>query len=140
MVKIIGAGLAGSEAAWYLANKGIKVSLYEMRPVKKTEAHQTNDFAELVCSNSLRSNDPLNAVGMLKEEMRAIGSLILEAANDTQVNAGSSLAVDRIGFAAYVTKKIKSHPQISRSFTKKLQILIQMNLRLFVQGHWHRTY
>lgn len=113
MVKIIGAGLAGSEAAWYLANKGIKVSLYEMRPVKKTEAHQTNDFAELVCSNSLRSNDPLNAVGMLKEEMRAIGSLILEAANDTQVNAGSSLAVDRIGFAAYVTNKIKSHPNIT---------------------------
>lgn len=112
MVKIIGAGLAGSEAAWYLANRGIKVKLYEMRPVVKTEVHQTSDFAELVCSNSLRSNDPLNAVGMLKNEMIKIGSLVLEAAYQTEVPAGSSLAVDRYGFSSYITEKIKSHPNI----------------------------
>ena len=80
MVKIIGAGLAGSEAAWYLANHGIKVKLYEMRPVKMTPAHHTEKFAELVCSNSFRSNDPYNAVGLLKE-MTIIGSLILESGN-----------------------------------------------------------
>ena len=112
MVKIIGAGLAGSEAAWYLANKGIKVKLYEMRPVVKTDIHQTSDFAELVCSNSLRSNDPLNAVGMLKNEMIKIGSLILEAAYATQVKAGSSLAVDRYGFSEYITNKIRNHENI----------------------------
>lgn len=112
MIKIIGAGLAGSEAAWYLANQGYKVKLYEMRPVKMTPAHQTSNFAELVCSNSLRSNDPYNAVGMLKNEMMAIGSLIMEAAYQKEVPAGSSLAVDRIGFSAYVTEKIKNHPNI----------------------------
>lgn len=112
MIKIIGAGLAGSEAAWYLANQGYKVKLYEMRPVKMTPAHQTSNFAELVCSNSLRSNDPHNAVGMLKNEMMAIGSLIMEAAYQKEVPAGSSLAVDRIGFSAYVTEKIKNHPNI----------------------------
>lgn len=112
MIKIIGAGLAGSEAAWYLANQGYKVKLYEMRPVKMTPAHQTSNFAELVCSNSLRSNDPHNAVGMLKNEMMVIGSLIMEAAYQKEVPAGSSLAVDRIGFSAYVTEKIKNHPNI----------------------------
>jgi len=112
MIKIIGAGLAGSEAAWYLANQGYKVKLYEMRPVKMTPAHQTSNFAELVCSNSLRSNDPHNAVGMLKNEMMAIGSLIMEAAYQKEVPAGSSLAVDRVGFSAYVTDKIKNHPNI----------------------------
>lgn len=112
MIKIIGAGLAGSEAAWYLANQGYKVKLYEMRPVKMTPAHQTANFAELVCSNSLRSNDPHNAVGMLKNEMMAIGSLIMEAAYQKEVPAGSSLAVDRVGFSAYVTEKIKNHPNI----------------------------
>ena len=112
MIKIIGAGLAGSEAAYYLANKGHKVKLYEMRPIKMTPAHQTDLFAELVCSNSLRSNDPLNAVGLLKREMQAIGSLIMEAALSEEVPAGSSLAVDRIGFSEYVTKKIMTHPNI----------------------------
>lgn len=112
MINIIGAGLAGSEAAYYLANKGHKVRLYEMRPKKMTPAHQTAGFAELVCSNSLRSNDPLNAVGMLKREMIEIGSLILEAALSKEVPAGSSLAVDRIGFSEYVTNKITSHPNI----------------------------
>lgn len=112
MVKIIGAGLAGSEAAWYLANHGVKVKLYEMRPVKMTPAHHTGNFAELVCSNSFRSNDPLNAVGLLKEEMRRIGSLILEAGLIHQVPAGSSLAVDRHEFSNYVTEKLRSHPNI----------------------------
>lgn len=112
MIKIIGAGLAGSEAAYYLANKGHNVTLYEMRPKKMTPAHQTGGFAELVCSNSLRSNDPLNAVGLLKQEMQQIGSLIMEAAYSKEVPAGSSLAVDRVGFSDYITKKIKSHPNI----------------------------
>ncbi len=111
-VKIIGAGLAGSEAAWYLANKGIKVKLYEQRPVSSTEAHKTSDFAELVCSNSLRSNDVNNAVGLLKNEMEKFGSIIIEAAKATEVPAGSALAVDREGFSQYVTKKISEHENI----------------------------
>ncbi|WP_025725475.1 methylenetetrahydrofolate--tRNA-(uracil(54)-C(5))-methyltransferase (FADH(2)-oxidizing) TrmFO [Acholeplasma granularum] len=112
MIKIIGAGFAGSEAAYYLANKGIKVKLYEMRPVKQTPAHVTSDFAELVCSNSFRSNDPLNAVGLLKEEMRKFNSLVLDTAEIYKVPAGSSLAVDRILFAKHVTQVIKNHPNI----------------------------
>lgn len=112
MIKIIGAGLAGSEAAYYLANKGYKVKLYEMRPIVQTPAHQTANFAELVCSNSFRSNDPHNAVGLLKEEMRFFNSLILEASDHTSVPAGSSLAVDRVLFSEYVTHKIKNHPNI----------------------------
>jgi methylenetetrahydrofolate--tRNA-(uracil-5-)-methyltransferase len=112
MIKIIGAGLAGSEAAYYLANKGYKVKLYEMRPKKNTPAHVTKNFAELVCSNSFRSNDPLNAVGLLKVEMTHFNSLILEAANIHKVPAGSSLAVDRNLFSEYVTEKIKSHENI----------------------------
>lgn len=112
MVKIIGAGLAGSEAAWYLANQGIEVKLYEMRPKKMTPAHQTGHFAELVCSNSLRSNDIHNAVGLLKKEMRMFRSLIMEAAEYAQVPAGSSLAVDRTLFSTYIEEKIKNHPLI----------------------------
>ncbi|CCV63847.1 Methylenetetrahydrofolate--tRNA-(uracil-5-)-methyltransferase TrmFO (Folate-dependent tRNA (uracil-5-)-methyltransferase) [Alteracholeplasma palmae J233] len=112
MVKIIGAGLAGSEVAYHLAQNGIKVKLYEMRNKVKTPVHQTNKFAELVCSNSLRSNDPLNAVGMLKEEMQMLGSLIIESALKFQVPAGSSLAVDRTYFSDYITEKIKNHPNI----------------------------
>lgn len=112
MVKIIGAGLAGVEAAYYLANKGIKVKLYEMRPEKKTEAHQTGLFAELVCSNSLRSDDPLNAVGMLKEEMRMLDSITLKAAEHARVKAGSSLAVDRVLFSSYITGKLIHHENI----------------------------
>lgn len=112
MIKIIGSGLAGSEAAYYLANKGYKVKLYEMRPKKNTPAHVTKNFAELVCSNSFRSNDPLNAVGLLKVEMTHFNSLILEAANIHKVPAGSSLAVDRNLFSEYVTEKIKNHENI----------------------------
>lgn len=112
MVKIIGGGLAGSEAAWFLANRGIKVKLYEMRPIKKTPAHVTEQFAELVCSNSLRSNDPYNAVGLLKEEMKMFGSLVMESAIQAEVPAGSSLAVDRDRFSGYITEKIMNHPNI----------------------------
>ena len=112
MVKIIGAGLAGVEAAYYLANKKIKVQLYEMRPKKMTPAHQTGDFAELVCSNSLRSNDIHNAVGLLKHEMMAFDSLIMQAAYHAEVPAGSSLAVDRKLFSDFIHSKIKNHPYI----------------------------
>lgn len=111
-VNVIGAGLAGSEAAYYLANRGVKVNLYEMRPKKTTEAHQTNLFAELVCSNSLRSKDPLNAVGMLKVEMQDLDSLIIKAALHSEVKAGSSLAVDRNLFSRYITGKLIFHPNI----------------------------
>ena len=112
-VKVIGAGLAGSEAAWQLANRGIAVELYEMRPVKKSPAHHTGDFAELVCSNSLRGDRLENAVGLLKEELRRVGSLIMECAEATRVEAGGCLAVDRGGFSRMVTEKIKSHPDIT---------------------------
>ena len=112
MVKIIGAGLAGVEAAYYLANKKINVQLYEMRPKKMTPAHQTGDFAELVCSNSLRSNDIHNAVGLLKHEMMAFDSLIMQAAYHAEVPAGSSLAVDRKLFSDFIHSKIKNHPYI----------------------------
>jgi len=112
-VKVIGAGLAGSEAAWQLANRGIQVELYEMRPVKKSPAHHTGDFAELVCSNSLRGDRLENAVGLLKEELRRVGSLIMECAEATRVEAGGCLAVDRGGFSRMVTEKIKNHPNIT---------------------------
>ena len=112
-VKVIGAGLAGSEAAWQLANRGIEVELYEMRPTKKTPAHHTGNFAELVCSNSLRGDRLENAVGLLKEELRRVGSLIMECAEATRVEAGGALAVDRHGFAAMVTEKIRNHPNIT---------------------------
>lgn len=111
-VNVIGAGLAGCEAAWQIAQRGVKVHLYEMKPLKKTEAHHTDDFAELVCSNSLRSNQLTNAVGVLKAELRLLNSLILEAADATTVPAGSALAVDRTTFAKYITDKIKAHPLI----------------------------
>ena len=112
-VKVIGAGLAGSEAAWQLANRGIEVELYEMRPAKKTPAHHTGDFAELVCSNSLRGDRLENAVGLLKEELRRMGSVIMQCAEATRVEAGGALAVDRHGFAAMVTEKIRNHPNIT---------------------------
>ena len=112
-VTVIGAGLAGSEAAWQLAQRGIDVELWEMKPVKRTPAHVTDDFAELCCSNSLRSDQLENAVGLLKEEMRRLGSLILECAEATRVPSGGALAVDRHGFAALVTEKIRSHPHIT---------------------------
>ena len=112
-VKVIGAGLAGSEAAWQLAQRGIQVELYEMKPHKMTPAHHSTDFAELVCSNSLRGDRLENAVGLLKEELRRCGSLILQCADATRVEAGGCLAVDRGGFAAMVTEKIRSHPNIT---------------------------
>ena len=112
-IKIIGAGLAGCEAAWQAAKLGVKVELYEMKPLKFSPAHHSESFAELVCSNSLRSNDTGNAVGLLKEELKRMGSLILEAAYATQVPAGSALAVNRDEFSQYVTEKIKSNPNIT---------------------------
>ncbi len=111
-VKVIGAGLAGAEAAWQLAQRGISVELYEMKPEKKSPAHHTDTFAELVCSNSLRGDRLENAVGLLKEELRRMGSLILSCAEETRVEAGGCLAVDRQGFSDLVTEKIKNHPNI----------------------------
>ena len=111
--KVVGAGLAGCEAAWQLAKRGISVELYEMKPSKRSAAHKADTFAELVCSNSLRSDALTNAVGLLKGEMRTIGSLIMEAADSTKVPAGSALAVDREGFSQYVTDHIRSHPLIT---------------------------
>jgi methylenetetrahydrofolate--tRNA-(uracil-5-)-methyltransferase len=111
-VHVIGAGLAGCEAAWQLARRGVPVVLHEMRPIKSTPAHHTDGFAELVCSNSLRSNQLNNAVGVLKQELRLLNSLIMEAADATSIPAGSALAVDRTAFSAYVTKKISEHPLI----------------------------
>ncbi len=111
-VTVIGAGLAGSEAAWQLAQRGIPVRLCEMKPEKMTPAHKSGQFAELVCSNSLRGAGLENAVGLLKEELRRLESLIMAAADATQVPAGGALAVDREGFAAYVTEKVRSHPLI----------------------------
>ena len=112
VVKVIGAGLAGCEAAWQLANRDIDVELYEMKPHKMTPAHHSTDFAELVCSNSLRGDRLENAVGLLKEELRRCGSLILSCAEETRVEAGGCLAVDRGGFSELVTRKIRSHPRI----------------------------
>lgn len=110
---VVGAGLAGSEAAWQAAQRGIHVDLYEMRPVKNTPAHKTDLFGELVCSNSLRGAGMENAVGVLKEEMRHLGSVIMEAADATKVPAGGALAVDRLGFSKYITDKVTSHPLIN---------------------------
>lgn len=112
-VNVIGAGLAGSEAAYQIAERGIKVHLYEMRPVKQTPAHHTDQFAELVCSNSLRANGLTNAVGVLKEEMRKLNSVIISAADDCAVPAGGALAVDRHEFAAKVTERVKNHPNVT---------------------------
>ena len=112
-VRVIGAGLAGSEAAWQLAERGFAVRLSEMKPVKMTPAHHCTDFAELVCSNSLRGDRLENAVGLLKEELRRLGSLILQCADATRVEAGGCLAVDRYGFSGMVTERIRSHPNIT---------------------------
>ncbi len=113
-VHVIGAGMAGSEAAWALAQAGVPVVLHEMRPLVKTDAHQTDGFAELVCSNSFRSDDAgQNAVGLLHEEMRRAGSLVMEAAEVAKVPAGGALAVDRDGFSAYVTEKLSAHPLVA---------------------------
>ena len=111
-INVIGAGLAGCEAAWQAAERGVKVRLYEMKPEKYTPAHSYKGFAELVCSNSLRSNQIYNAVGLLKEELRRLGSLIIEAAYASEVPAGGALAVDRYAFSDYITEKIRSHENI----------------------------
>ncbi len=111
-VTVLGAGLAGSECAWQLAKRGINVKLIEMKPVKMTPAHTSPNFAELVCSNSLRSDELTNAVGLLKAEMRAMGSLIMESADANKVAAGGALAVDREGFSKYITEKLKSLPNV----------------------------
>src|SRR6201989_3584869 len=112
-VHIIGAGLAGSEAAWQIAKSGVAVVLHEMRPGRMTEAHRTDDLAELVCSNSFRSDDAANnAVGLLHAEMRRLGSLVMRAADANQVPAGGALAVDRDGFSAAVSKALHDHPLI----------------------------
>lgn len=111
-VTVIGAGLAGSEAAWQIAQRGVKVYLYEMKPIKRSEAHHTDEFAELVCSNSLRSNQLSNAVGVLKEELRLLDSLIMSVADATSVPAGGALAVDRERFSKTITERITQHPLI----------------------------
>ena len=113
VIRIYGAGLAGCEAAWQAARLGVKVELVEMKPKKFTPAHTSEGFAELVCSNSLRSDSTTNAVGLLKEELRILGSLIMEAADATRVPAGGALAVDRVKFSDYITQKIKNHPNIT---------------------------
>ena len=112
-VTVVGAGLAGSEAAWQLAERGIPVRLMEMKPGKTTPAHHSPDFAELCCSNSLRGDRLENAVGLLKEELRRVGSLILACADACRVEAGGCLAVDRGGFSRMVTERIRSHPNIT---------------------------
>ena len=112
-VTVIGAGLAGSECAWQLAQRGVRVTLREMKPEKRTPAHTTDQFAELCCSNSLRSDQLENAVGLLKEELRRMGSLILSCADATRVEAGGALAVDRHGFARLVTERLREHPGVT---------------------------
>ena len=112
-VKVIGAGLAGSEAAWQLAQRGIQVELIEMKPHKMSPAHHSENFGELVCSNSLRGDRLENAVGLLKEELRRLDSLIIQCADATRVEAGGCLAVDRHGFSALITEKLKNHPNIT---------------------------
>src|SRR5438105_1359023 len=111
-ITVIGGGLAGSEAAWQIAKCGLKVKLYEMRPVRRTPAHQTDQLAEIVCSNSLKSDQPYNASWLLKEELRKLGSILLQIADSVKVPAGAALAVDRDRFAAKVTETISNEPNI----------------------------
>ena len=118
-VTIIGAGLAGCEACWQLIKRGIPVKLVEMRPLKSSDAHHSDQFAELVCSNSLRSDSLQNAVGILKEEMRHLDSLIMKAADAHRVPAGSALAVDRTSFSETITKILSEHPLVCLLYTSK---------------------
>src|SRR3954470_25021402 len=113
MLTIIGGGLAGSEAAWQVASRGVRVTLYEMRPVRPTAVHKTDRLAELVCSNSFRGDKLDNAVGLLKEEMRRLGSVVMRAADLARVPAGAALAVDRDRFSEAVTRAIAGHPRIT---------------------------
>src|SRR5205807_9917607 len=110
-VRIVGGGLAGSEAAWQAASQGVPVTMYEMRPVRPTAVHKTDRLAELVCSNSFRGDKLDNAVGLLKAEMRRLGSLVMRAAEESRVPAGAALAVGREGFAGTVTTVLTSHPR-----------------------------
>src|SRR5512139_731470 len=112
IIKVIGGGLAGVEAAWQAAELGAKVRLYEMRPVQQTPAHRRDKLAEIVCSNSLKTDEPGSAPYLLKEELRRGGSLVMEAAAATRVPAGAALSVDRIKFAEYITERIEAHPNI----------------------------
>src|ERR1700689_43217 len=112
VINVIGAGLAGSEAAWQIARRGLRVRLHEMRPVRMTEAHQTGMFGELVCSNSLRNDSMETAVGVLKEEMRRLGSLVIASADRARVPAGSALAVDRNDFSRAITAALEEHPMV----------------------------
>src|SRR5512140_116041 len=112
-VHVVGGGLAGSEAAWQIAEAGVPVVLHEMRPVRATDVHQTDRLAELVCSNSFRSDKLDNAVGLLKEEMRRLGSLVMRVADQVRVPAGAALAVDRGAFADAMTRAIEQHPLIT---------------------------
>lgn len=112
-VAVVGAGLAGCEAAYQLAERGVGVTLYDMKPSKLLAAYESADFAELVCSNSLRSDRLQNAAGLLKEELRRLGSMIIQAADENRVPAGGALAVDRVGFSRDVTRLVRSHPLIT---------------------------
>src|SRR3954447_21967580 len=113
MIRIVGGGLAGCEAAWQAASRGVPVTLYEMRPTRRTAVHKTDGLAELVCSNSFRGEKLDNAVGLLKEEMRRLGSLVMRCADGARVPAGAALAVDRDVFSSRVTEAIGGHPLIS---------------------------
>src|SRR5512134_1370099 len=115
IVRIIGGGLAGSEAAWQAARQGVDVVIHEMRPVRPTAVHKTDALAELVCSNSFRADKVDNAVGLIKEEMRRLGSLVMRAADQARVPAGAALAVDRHVFAQEVTRAVQAHPRIAIS-------------------------
>lgn len=132
-VNVIGAGLAGCEAAYQLAKRGINVILYEMKPEKSSPAHHSNDFAELVCSNSLRSAQLENAVGLLKEELRTMDSLIMRAADETRVPAGGALAVDREGFSQYITKEIKENSNIE-IVNKEMDTVPDENITIIATG------
>ena len=132
-VTVIGAGLAGAEAAWQIASRGIAVDLYEMRPNKQTVAHQTGNFAELICSNSLRADGLTNAVGLLKEEMRRLDSLILQCADKTKVPAGVALAVERDGFPALVTETLTNHPLVN-VIRKEATEIPQDNIVIIASG------
>ena len=113
MIRIVGGGLAGCEAAWQAVSRNVPVTLYEMRPVRRTPVHQSDRLAELVCSNSFRGAALENAVGLLKEEMRRLGSLVMEVADSVRVPAGGALAVDRVRFAEGITRAIEDHPLVT---------------------------
>ncbi|EPR13069.1 methylenetetrahydrofolate--tRNA-(uracil(54)-C(5))-methyltransferase (FADH(2)-oxidizing) TrmFO [Ruminiclostridium papyrosolvens] len=132
-VNVIGAGLAGCEAAYQIAKRGINVTLYEMKPEKSTPAHHSTDFAELVCSNSLRSDQLENAVGLLKEELRTMDSLIMKAADETRVPAGGALAVDREGFSQYITREIKENKNIE-IINREMDTVPDENITIIATG------